>query len=125
LKRLEGIIKRAEKGLENGDFKVCKEQDSLFHQEIAKSTENWKLIIYLKEIEDFMHIAWAMGKKTMARQRDKKSLEQHWSIFNSIKARDKTAAIEAVDRNIDQLRFHLGLKKWPMSESIKARGDHH
>jgi len=55
-----------------------------------------------------MHIARAMEKMTLARQRVEKSLEQHWSIFDSIKARDKTAATEAVIRNIGQLRSHFG-----------------
>ena len=97
------------------------ELDSLFHQQIAKSSGNLKLIQYLMEIEDFRHIARVMVKMTMARQKVEKSIEQHWNIYYSIKAGDKTSALEAVDRNIEQLRFHLGLKNEPMSESIEDR----
>lgn len=85
--------------------------DSLFHQEIAKLTGNRKLIQYLKEIENFMHIVRTIEKMTMAEQRIEKSLEQHWDVYRSIKARDKKAAVEAVVRNIEQMRLHLGLKK--------------
>lgn len=111
LNRLEEIIKSAEESLRQEDYKMCNELDSSFHQEIVQSTGNRKLIQYLKEVEDFMHIARAMEKMTLARQRVEKSLEQHWSIFDSIKARDKTAATEALIRNIEQLRSHLGLDK--------------
>lgn len=111
LERLEGIIRSAEESLKQEDYKTCNELDSLFHQEIAKSTGNQKLIQYLKEIEDFMHIARTMEKRTMAKQRVERSLEQHWSIYYSIKAQDKISATEAVVRNIEQLRLHLGLEK--------------
>lgn len=111
LKRIEGVLIKAEESLEREDFKTCNELDSQFHQEIVRTTGNLKLIEYLKEIEDFMHIARSIEKMTMARQRVEKSLEQHWRIFNCIKSADKAAATEAVVQNIEQLRFHLGLKK--------------
>ena len=111
LKRLEGIIERAEESLRQEDYKKCNDLDSLFHQKIAQSTGNQKLILYLQEIEDSMHIVRTMEKMTMAKQKVEKSLEQHWNMYKCIKARDKAAATEAVLQNIEQLRLHLGLGK--------------
>jgi len=110
LESLERIIRIAEKSLAKEDYKACNELDSQFHQEIVRLTGNQKLIRYLGEIEDFMHIARAMEKMTDARQKVERSIEQHWNIFDSIKARDKVKAIEAVAQNIEQLRLHLGLE---------------
>lgn len=110
LTRLEGILGRAEKSLAKEDYKSCNELDSLFHQEIARITGNQKLIHFLREVEDFMHIARAMEKMTMAKQRVEKSLAQHQEILDCIRNRDKAAARQAVARNVEQLRSHLGLK---------------
>lgn len=109
-KRLEEIIKSAEEGLKTADYETCNRMDSLFHKEIAWSTGNQKLIQYLEEIEDFMRIARSLEKKTQAEQKCLRSVEQHWRIFNNIKARNKAEAEKAVIENIEQLRFHLGLK---------------
>ncbi len=111
LGRLQSIIERAEESFRQEDYKKCNDLDSLFHQKIAQSTGNQKLIQYLQEIEDFMHIVRAIEKRTMAKQKVEKSLEQHWNIYRCIKARDKAAATEAVVQNIEQLRLHLGLEK--------------
>ncbi len=109
-RRLEEIIVSAEKGLAKEDYETCNEMDSLFHKEIAWSTGNQKLIQYLEEIEDFMCIARSLEKKTKAKQKSMRSVEQHRRIFNSIKARNKKEAREAVIENIEQLRLHLGLE---------------
>ena len=108
--RLEEIIKSAEESLAKADYEACNEMDSLFHKEIAWSTGNQKLIQYLEEIEDFMHIARSLEKKTQAKQKSTCSVKQHWQIFNSIKARNKIEAKDAVIRNVEQLRLHLGLE---------------
>ncbi len=111
LKGLEDILKATEESLKREEYKICNEMDSQFHQEIAKLTGNEKLIGYLREIEDFMRIVRSIEKLTMAEQKIQKSLEQHWDMYYGIMARDKKAAVEAVVRNIEQLRFHLGLVK--------------
>jgi DNA-binding GntR family transcriptional regulator len=107
LKKLEGVILRAEECFRQGDYKKCNDLDSIFHQKIAQSTGNQKLILYLQEIEDFMHIVRTLEKRTMAKLKVERSLEQHWNIYTCIKNRDKTAAVKAVNKNIQQLRLHL------------------
>ena len=72
LKKLEGIIQRAEESLQQKDYKKCNDLDSLFHQKIAQATGNKKLIMYLQEIEDFMHIVRTLEKRTMAKQKVEK-----------------------------------------------------
>jgi len=109
LERLENIIMAAEESLRKRNFRKCNELDGQFHREIARVTGNGKLIQYLEEIEDFMQLARAMEKKIQARERVETSLEQHWRIYKSIKSRNTAAAVEAVVRNINQLREHLGL----------------
>ena len=109
-RRLEEIIKSAEESLAKADYEACNKMDSLFHKEIAWATGNQKLIQYLEEIEDFMQIARALEKKTQAKQKSICSVEQHWRIFKSIKARNKDEAREGVIRNVEQLRLHLGVE---------------
>jgi DNA-binding GntR family transcriptional regulator len=109
-RRLEEIIKSAEESLAKADYVTCNEMDSLFHKEIAWATGNQMLIRYLEEIEDFMHIARSLEKKTQAKQKSICSVEQHWYIFKSIKARNKEEAREGVIRNVEQLRLHLGVE---------------
>jgi DNA-binding GntR family transcriptional regulator len=108
-KRLEDIITSAEESLAKGDYAACNEMDSEFHKEIAWATGNQKLIQYLEEIEDFMQIARSLEKKTHAEEKIRRSVEQHRVILNSIKTRNKTEARDAVIRNVEQLRLHLGV----------------
>jgi DNA-binding GntR family transcriptional regulator len=111
LKGLEDILKATEENFKRGEYKICNEMDSQFHQEISKLAGNRKLFLYLKEIENFMRIVRNIEKMTMAGQKIEKSLEQHWDMYYCIMARDNKAAVEAVVRNIEQLRLHLGLAK--------------
>lgn len=110
LKKLESIIQRAEESFRQKDYKKCNDLDSQFHQRIAQLTGNQKLILYLQEIEDFMRIVRTLEKRTLAKQKVEKSLEQHWNIYRCIEARDKTAAVKAALQNIQQLRLHLDLE---------------
>jgi DNA-binding GntR family transcriptional regulator len=110
LKKLENILKSADAALEKDDIKGCNKLDSQFHQEIAKATGNQKLIQFLKELENFMRIARAMEKRTLPRPKVEKSMEQHRQILEAIQKRDKSAALDAIARNVEQLRIHLIMK---------------
>ncbi|NLP43076.1 MAG: GntR family transcriptional regulator [Peptococcaceae bacterium] len=91
------------------DFKECNSLDSKFHLEIANISNNKKLIEFLKEIEDFMHIARAIEKKANAKAKNELTLKEHRNILEAIKNRDVEAAKEAIRVNIRTMKANLGL----------------
>jgi DNA-binding GntR family transcriptional regulator len=109
VQRLGEIVHAIEENFAQENFKECNELDGVFHQEIASLAANIKLVKFLKEIEDFMHIARAMEKRVMARERVEISLKEHREIFAAIERRDRRGAVEAVIRNIETLKKNLGV----------------
>jgi DNA-binding GntR family transcriptional regulator len=91
------------------DFKECNSLASKFHLEIANISNNKKLIEFLKEIEDFMHIARAIEKKANAKAKNELTLKEHRNILEAIKNRDVEAAKEAIRVNIRTMKANLGL----------------
>jgi len=77
--------------------------------EIANISNNKKLIEFLKEIEDFMHIARAIEKKANAKAKNELTLKEHRNILEAIKNRDVEAAKEAIRVNIRTMKANLGL----------------
>lgn len=93
--------------LAENNFKKCNRLDSEFHMEIARISRNQKLIEFLSEIEDFMHIARSIEKKAEPRLKNELTLKEHTEIFNAIKNRDKDKAGTAVKQNIQTMRVNL------------------
>lgn len=111
LDELDQYIKLYEEALAEEDFKKCNKYDSAFHMRIAKVTKNQRLIKFLSEIDDFMHIARAMEKKTMPKDRAEKALNQHKKILAYVKSGDTEMARKELINNIYSLGEHLGLGK--------------
>ena len=111
LDELDQYIKLYEEALAEEDFKKCNKYDSAFHMRIAKVTKNQRLIKFLSEIDDFMHIARAMEKKTMPKDRAEKALNQHKKILAYVKSGDTEMARKELINNIYSLEEHLGLGK--------------
>jgi len=106
---LEKNIKEFESAWLAEDFKACNFLDSKFHLEIATISNNKKLIEFLKEIEDFMHIARVIEKKANPKMKNELTLKEHRKILEAIKKRDIEAAKEAVRINIRTMRANLRL----------------
>ncbi|HEY8344582.1 MAG TPA: GntR family transcriptional regulator [Bacillota bacterium] len=111
LDELDRYIKLYEEALAVEDFKTCNKYDSAFHMGIAKATKNQRLIKFLSEIDDFMHIARAMEKKTMPKDRAEKALNQHKKILAYIRSGEVEMARKEMINNIRSLEEHLGLSK--------------
>jgi len=111
LKRLYTNIEKYEKALNANEFNKCNEYDSQFHMEIAKISQNHKLIKFLAEIDDFMHIARAMEKRIMPMDRALNALNQHKKILEHIINHDIEKAKTEVVNNIKSLKQHLGLAR--------------
>lgn len=106
---LEAIMKDFQSALAKEDYKKCNSLDSKFHLEIAKISENKKLIEFLGEIEDFMSIARSIEKKEQPKRKNEITLKEHMDILDSIKNRDKEAAKKAITANIRTMKANLGL----------------
>jgi DNA-binding GntR family transcriptional regulator len=109
LKSLEDLVEDFKVTLEAGDYKKCNKLDSLFHLEIARVSENKKLIEFLNEIEDFMQIARFLEKKSETKRKNERTLQEHRGIIETIKTKDIKAAREAVSVNIQTMRANLKL----------------
>lgn len=109
LNNLYHIMEEFELALSEERYKDCNDLDSKFHLEIAKISGNWKLIEFLSEIEDFMHIAREMEKKVLPREKNEITLKEHRVILECIKNGDKEAAKEALRVNISRMRANLGI----------------
>lgn len=106
---LDNILLEFQESLMADDFKRCNSLDSRFHLEIAKVSENKKLIEFLGEIEDFMHIARAIEKKAEPKLKNQLTFREHKTILDSIKNKDIEAARSAVRANISTMRENLGI----------------
>lgn len=106
---LESILEEFETALIKDNYKKCNSLDSNFHLEIAKISNNKKLIDFLMEIEDFMLIARAIEKKNQPKQKNEQTLKEHQSILKAIRIRDKGQANKAVRANIRTMKANLGL----------------
>jgi len=106
---LEEIQKEFALALADDDFKRCNTLDSQFHLEIAKVSNNKKLIEFLGEIEDFMHIARAIEKKTQPKQKNELTLHEHRTILEAIKNKDSDKARTAIRANIKTMKGNLGI----------------
>ena len=107
---LESILDEFEAALIKDNYKKCNSLDSKFHLEIAKISNNIKLIDFLMEIEDFMLIARTIEKKSQPKQKNELTLREHQAILNAIKKRDKKQAYKAVRDNIRTMKSNLGLE---------------
>ena len=110
IKHLDSIIEEFEAALAKGNYKQCNNLDSRFHLEIAKISNNKKLIDFLMEIEDFMNIARAIEKKTEPKLKNKRTSKEHKAIIDSITDRDKEAASKAIRTNIRTMKANLRLE---------------
>jgi DNA-binding GntR family transcriptional regulator len=106
---LENILKEFETAWFKENFKKCNSLDSRFHLEIAKVSNNKKLIEFLGEIEDFMHIARAIEKKIQPKSKNELTLREHKTILEAIKKRDIEEARNAIRANIRTMKANLGI----------------
>jgi len=108
-RNLEKILEDAEKALESEKYAHCNALDSLFHLEIAKVSDNKKLIGFCRDIEDYMRIARAVEKETQTKKKSLCALEEHRAILKHIKNKDRAKAEEATRQNIMSMRKNLGI----------------
>lgn len=106
---LENIIDEFEESLVKENYKKCNKLDSRFHLEIAEVSNNKKLIEFLAEIEDFMHIARAIEKKTQPKLKNELTLIEHKAILEAIKNNNSEGARDAVRVNIKTMKANLGI----------------
>lgn len=109
LELLENILQDFEDALAKNDYKKCNYLDSKFHLEIAKVSNNKKLIEFLGEIEDFMHITRAIEKKYQPKVKNELTLKEHKKILVAIKNKDEEEAKHAVQENIRTMKANLGI----------------
>ncbi len=107
---LEEIVNDFKDALVKEDYHRCNQLDSRFHLEIASMSGNRKLIKFLSEIEDFMHIARNIEKKVMAKEKNERTLIEHTHILNAIKERDRETAKKEIKSNIETMKENLGVK---------------
>jgi len=106
---LENILEEFEAALSKDNFKKCNILDSKFHLEIAKVSNNKKLIEFLGEIEDFMHIARAIEKKAQPKIKNELTLKEHKAILEAVRNKDTEKAREAIRVNIRTMKENLGI----------------
>lgn len=106
---LHQILIEFESALNESNFKKCNSLDSKFHLEIAKVSNNKKLIEFLGEIEDFMHIARAIEKKAQPKLKNKLTLQEHQAILDAVQNKDVDSARKAVRANLKTMRANLGI----------------
>lgn len=106
---LEGIQKEFAEAIAQDNYKKCNALDSLFHLEIAKISNNKKLIEFLAEIEDFMHIARDIEKKTNPKQKNELTYQEHKVILEAIKNKDTEKAKMAIRTNIRTMKGNIGI----------------
>lgn len=107
---LENILKDFAAALSKDNFKKCNTLDSKFHLEIAKVSNNKKLIEFLGEIEDFMHIARAIEKKAQPKIKNELTLKEHKAILEAVKSKNTENAREAIRINIRTMKENLGIE---------------
>jgi DNA-binding GntR family transcriptional regulator len=107
---LRGILAEFAAALARGDYKKCNLLDSRFHLEIAKVSNNKKLIEFLGEIEDFMHIARAIEKKARPQEKNELTLQEHQAVFAAIQSKDVQKARESIKANIKTMKENLGIR---------------
>lgn len=106
---LEKIVDDFEYALSRERYNDCNALDSAFHQEIARISNNRKLIEFLKVIEDFMNIARFIEKKVSPKEKNMITLKEHRNILQCIKERDKISAKKAVKENIERMKKNMGI----------------
>lgn len=106
---LENILGEFESALKKEHYQKCNQLDSKFHMEIAGTSQNNKLIEFLSEIEDFMHLARAMEKKAEPGAKNELTLREHRAILEAIKKGDVSGASDAVRANIRTMKANLGI----------------
>ena len=109
LKGLQQLIVDFEKALAEKQYKRCNELDGDFHTAIAKVSANKKLVKFVLEIEELMHIVRSLEKKTEARERSLTALQQHKVIYQCIKTKDLHSAVVEMENNIKSLKEHVGI----------------
>lgn len=109
IKILDNILDEFKAALGNDNFKKCNSLDSRFHMEIAKISNNKKLIDFLMEIDDFMIIARTIEKKDQPKLKNEITLEEHKAIIKAIINHDKEAASKAIRNNIRTMKANLCL----------------
>ncbi|NLI91924.1 MAG: GntR family transcriptional regulator [Peptococcaceae bacterium] len=109
LKLLDSILSEFETALAKDNYKKCNMLDSKFHLEIANVSNNKKLIEFLGEIEDFMHIARAIEKKAQPKEKNILTLQEHKAILNAIQNKDVQGARDAIKVNIKTMKENLGI----------------
>ncbi|RNC29626.1 MAG: HTH-type transcriptional regulator McbR [Candidatus Dichloromethanomonas elyunquensis] len=106
---LGSILADFEEALSKDNFKKCNQLDSKFHLEIAKVSNNKKLIEFLGEIEDFMHIARAIEKKLQPKAKNELTLKEHKAILKAVRNMDVEKARKAIRANIKTMKENLGI----------------
>ena len=107
--KLRQLIDQFAEALGKEKYNECNQLDSDFHIAIAKVSNNKKLIEFILEIEEFMHIVRNLEKKRDAKARSTNALKQHEIIFRRIKDRDLSGAIAELENNIRSMKEHIGV----------------
>ncbi|MGI5850109.1 MAG: GntR family transcriptional regulator [Christensenellales bacterium] len=107
LKNLEHLIKQYDHALEEKQYKKCDDLDSEFHIAIAKVSKNKKLLEFILEIEEFMHIVRNLENNKDGLERRYIAIEQHKTICQCIRKKDISRAIVELENNIRSMKEHL------------------
>ncbi len=108
---LNEIMAEFKENLFDEDYTQCNRLDSRFHMEIATVSGNKKLIRFLSEIEDFMHIARNVEKKQSPKVKNERTLFEHARIIDAVKNRDKDTARQEIKNNIETMKINLGMSE--------------
>ena len=109
IKNLESLIAKFEQALDQKQYKKCNGLDSDFHIAIANVSKNKKLVEFIIEIEEFMHIVRHMEKKSDPYERSLTALNQHKVILQCMKNGDLNCALDELENNIKSMKEHLGI----------------
>ena len=109
IKNLDSLIAKFEQALDQKQYKKCNVLDSDFHIAIASVSKNKKLVDFIIEIEEFMHIVRHMEKKFDPYERSMNALNQHKVIMQCMKKGDLDCALDELENNIESMKEHLGL----------------
>lgn len=118
LQRLEDILAQYKEALYASDFKAYSHLDSQFHQEIARITGNKKLVEFIATLEGFMRIARSMEPRPRSKEVRDRSFQQHYTIYERIKSRDKEGAVAAIRKNVQGIKEKLQEKAELLDDPI-------
>lgn len=107
LERLEAALGECEAA--NGDREAFSQGDERFHRALAEATRNPLMIWLYGKINDVRgHAQWSeMKGKILTRSRIDEYNLQHRKLFEAIRGRDMDAAVQTIERHLEEAREDL------------------